>query len=61
MKLYVHAFESLHVCLNNHDGRYSGVQHKAFDFTTSVGVVKVSGVSSIESVQLGTDCCPLTE
>ena len=43
MKLYVHAFESLHVCLNNRDGRYSGVQRKAFDFTISVGVVKLSG------------------
>ena len=42
MKLYVHAFESLHVCLNDRDGRYSGVQHKAFDFTISVGVVKLS-------------------
>ena len=61
MKLYVHAFESLHVCLNNRDGRYSAVQHKAFDFTISVGVVKLSGFSRIESVQLGTDCCPLTE
>ena len=61
MKLYVHAFESLHVCLNNRDGHYLGVQHKAFDFTISVAVVKLSEFSSIESVQLGTDCCPITE
>ena len=40
----MHVFETLHVCLNNHDGCYSGVQHKACDFTISVGVVKLSGV-----------------
>ena len=57
----MHVFETLHVCLNDRDGRYSGVQHKAFDFTISVGLVKLSGFSSIESVQLGTDCFPLTE
>ena len=57
----MHAFETSHVCLNDRDGRYSEVQHKAFDFTISVGVVKLSGGSSIESVQLGTDSCPLTE
>ena len=39
----MHAFETLHVCLNDRDDRYSGVQRKAFDFTISVGVVKLSG------------------